>query len=174
MVLNTNIWQKNDFTKSDLIFYKSPSLKELKKNKIKEKYFFSYFKKWIPQENFYYCAQHTGLKANPERTEGTYSKYTSLDDRFDGFHYYLRFIKFGLGRCVEDASHEIRDKHITRDEGLILVNNYEGEFPKKYFKEFLEYLNITENRFWQVVNSWRSNHLWKKKGTKWKLKFPPK
>ena len=39
---------------------------------------------------------------------------------------------------------------------------YEGEFPKKYFKEFLDYLNITEKHFWKVVNSWRSKHLWKK------------
>ena len=88
------------------------------------------------QENFYYCTEHTGLKANPERTEGTYSKYASLDDKFDGFHYYLRYIKFGLGRCVEDASHEIRDNHITRDEGLVLVNNYEGEFPKNILMNF--------------------------------------
>ena len=81
------------------------------------------------------CTTHR-LKANPERTEGTYSKYTSLDDRFDGFHYYLRYIKFGLGRCVEDASHEIRDKHITRDEGLILVNDMRVNFQKNILKNF--------------------------------------
>ena len=33
----------------------------------------------------------------------------------DGFHYYLRYIKFGLGRCMEDTAHEIRDGHLTRD-----------------------------------------------------------
>lgn len=171
--LKNGYLSKKDYTQSDLIFYNSPSLNELRNKKIKGKYFFSYFKKWTPQENFYYCTEHTGLKANPERTEGTYSKYASLDDKFDGFHYYLRYIKFGLGRCVEDASHEIRDNHITRDEGLVLVNNYEGEFPKKYFEEFLEYLNISEKRFWEVVNSWRPNHLWKRSGKDWKLKFPP-
>ena len=85
-------------------------------------YYYNYFYKWTPQENYYYCVDNTGFKPNPERTEGTYSKYASLDDKMDGFHYYLRYIKFGLGRCMEDAAHEIRDGHITRDEAISLVN----------------------------------------------------
>ena len=43
------------------------------------------------------------------------------------------------------------------------MKKYEGEFPKKYFNEFLEYLNITEKHFWNVVDSWRAEHLWIKK-----------
>ena len=74
----------------------------------------------------------------------------------------------------EDVSHEIRDKHITREEGLALVKKYEGEFPKKYYKEFLQYLDISDKQFWKIVDSWRPKHLWKKEGKKWKLKFPPK
>ena len=85
------------------------------------------------QENYYYCVDNTGFKPNNERTEGTYSKYSSLDDKMDGFHYYMRYIKFGLGRCSEEASHEVRDNHITREEGIKLMNKYEGEFPKKIF-----------------------------------------
>ena len=53
---------------------------------------FSYYKKWIPQENFYYSSKHTGLRPNRIRSEGTFSKYASLDDKMDGFHYYLRSI----------------------------------------------------------------------------------
>ena len=172
--LKNNYLKEEDFSKSDLIFYNTPTLSELKKNKIEGKYFFSYFKKWIPQENYYYCTENTGFKANLERTEGTYSKYSSLDDKFDGFHYYLRYIKFGLGRCVEEVSHEIRDKHLTREEGLLLVNKYEGEFPKKYYREFLDYLNISDKQFWKVVDSWRAKHIWKKVGNNWKLRFPAK
>ena len=61
----------------------------------------------------------------------------------DGMHYFMRYIKFGLGRCCEEA-HEIRDKHITRSEGIRLMKKYEGEFPKKYFHDFLTYLNMNE------------------------------
>ena len=30
------------------------------------------------------ASKNTGFKPNPERTEGTYSKYASIDDKFDG------------------------------------------------------------------------------------------
>lgn len=158
----------------DLRFYEPPNADELIDKGIKGKYFFSYYKKWNPQENYYYAVKHTGFEANDERSEGTYSKYASLDDRLDGFHYYMRYIKFGLGRCVEDASHEIRDKHISRDEGVLLAKKFDGEFPKKYFKDFLNYLSINEDQFEEIVDSWRLDHIWKKTNEGWKLKTPLK
>ena len=160
------------FNHPDIKYYKPPKIDDMKKSNISRHYYFSYFKKWVPQENYYYCAENTNFKPNPERTEGTYSKYASIDDKFDGMHYYMRYIKFGLGRCVEDASHEIRDGHITRDEAIGLIKQFEGEFPKKYYKEFLEYLDISEEHFWQVVDSWRSKHLWKNNDDQWVLKNP--
>jgi N-acetyl sugar amidotransferase len=163
---------EEDFVESDLIFYEPPTSEELNKAGILGKHFFSYYHKWLPQENYYYCVEHTGFKPNPERSEGTYSKYTSLDDQMDGFHYYLRYIKFGLGRCMNDAAYEIRDGHITREEGIALMRRYEGEFPKKYFKEFLNYLDISEDHFWEVVDSWRPPHLWQKVDDEWTLKNP--
>ena len=88
---NKDYFSKNIKT-SDLDFYKPPSINDLKKSKIKGKFFFGYFKKWIPQENFFYAAEHTNFKPNPERTEGTYSKYASIDDKLDGLHYYMKYI----------------------------------------------------------------------------------
>ncbi len=118
-----------------------------------------------------YAQKHTGFTANEEgRSEGTYSKYASLDDKTDGFHFYLAFIKFGIGRATSDAAHEIRDGHITREEGAALVRRYDGEFPQKYFKDFLDYLDIDEKHFWEVVDSWRPPHLWEKVNGEWKLK----
>ena len=163
-----------DFTDGDLTYYRPPSLNELEQNKISRIYYFNYYQKWTPQENYYYCVENTGFKPNPERTEGTYSKYSSLDDKMDGFHYYLRYIKFGLGRCMEDAAHEIRDGHISREEGIALMKRYEGEFPNKYFDDFLKYLDIDEEHFYEVVDSWRPNYLWKKVNGEWILKNPIK
>ena len=171
---NKDYLSEDDFTESDLIFYEPPSLDSLNKAEILGKHFYSYYHKWSPQENYYYCSEHTGFKPNPERSEGTYSKYSSLDDKMDGFHYYLRYIKFGLGRCLEEAAHEVRDGHITREEGVALMRRYEGEFPMKYFKDFLQYLNITEKHFWEVVDSWRASHLWEKVDGNWQLKHPIK
>jgi hypothetical protein len=142
------------------------SLKELNI----EQHFFSYYHKWIPQENFYYALEHTGFNLNPERSEGTFTKYASLDDQLDGFHFYLAYIKFGHGRCTSDAAHEIRDGYLSREEGVALVKKYDGEFPKKYYEIFLEYAGITEQQFNDVIDSWRSYHLWEKKDSKWNLR----
>lgn len=150
--------------------YKTPPLEDIEKLGI-QMHWWSYYHKWIPQENFYYAQKHTGFTANEYgRSEGTYSKYASLDDKTDGFHFYLAFIKFGIGRCTSDAAHEIRDGHITREEGVALVRRFDGEFPKRYFKEFLEYLGITKEHFWEVIDHYRQPHLWEKLNGEWKLK----
>ena len=169
---NKDYISRDEFLEADLTFYKPPSTDELRSKGISRIYYFNHFHKWTPQENYYYCVENTGFKPNPERTEGTYSKYASIDDKMDGFHYYLRYIKFGLGRCMEDAAHEIRDGHITREEGVALMRRYEGEFPEKYFIDFLEYLDITEDHFWEVVDSWRTPHLWENLEGEWRLRFP--
>lgn len=166
----TDYFTEKDYDESDLTFYRPPEPNEMKKKGV-EFHWFSYYKKWVPQENYYLASEHTGFQANPNgRSEGTYSKYASLDDRLDGFHYYLAFIKFGIGRCTSDAAHEIRDDHINREEGAALVKRFDGEFPKRYFNEFLEYLDITGEYFWHVVDRFRQPHIWKKEDGLWKLK----
>ena len=167
---NKNYMQEGDFLPSDLEYYIPPKLDELNKMNIKGVHYFGYYKKWSPQESYYYAAEHTGFMADRQRTEGTYTKYASLDDKFDGMHYYMKYIKFGFGRTSDDASHEVRDNHITREEASALVKRFDGEFPSKYFQEFLDYLDITEEHFWQVVDSYRLDHIWTQKEGKWLLK----
>jgi N-acetyl sugar amidotransferase len=133
-------------------------------------HYLGFYLKWDPQECYYYAAEHTGFSANTERTEGSYSKYSSIDDRIDPFHYYTTLIKFGIGRATYDAAHEIRNRKITREEGVALVKRYDSEFPKKYFKQILEYMDIGEDRFWECVNRGRSPHLWKFKDGEWSLR----
>lgn len=164
------IFKKGEVSPQTFSLYRQPDLRALK-DLGAQQHWLSYYHKWVPQENFYYAQKHTGFVVNEDgRSEGTYSKYASLDDKTDGFHFYLAYIKFGIGRCTSDAAHEIRDGHITREEGVVLVHRYDGEFPKKYFKEFLDYLDITEEYFWQVIDSWRPPHLWEKRNSEWVLK----
>ena len=166
-------FEQYGITKEELNKYglSKEELNEIKTQNI-EQHFFSYYHKWIPQENYYYSVENTGFEANPVRNEGTFSKYASLDDKLDGFHYYLAYIKFGHGRCISDAAHEIRDGHISREEAIALIKKYDGEFPKKYYQEFLEYCDITEQEFNDVIDMWRSDHIWKFENNDWKLKNP--
>ena len=153
----------------DLLPYMPPSNEELDAIGA-EIHFYGYYKKWTPQENYYYCVENTGFSANPVRNCGTYSKYASLDDKLDGFHYYLSYIKFGIGRATSDSAHEIRDGHIAREEGEGLVKRFDGEFPQEHFSTFLEYCGISEETFLEIIDSWRSPHLWAKVGDEWKLR----
>lgn len=132
-------------------------------------HYLGYYIRWDPQECYYYAVEHAGFEPNTERTEGSYSKYSSIDDKIDPFHYYTTLIKFGIGRATYDAAQEIRNKKITREEGVALVRRFDAEFPKKYFKEFLEYTGISEERFWEIINNGRSPHLWEQASGEWKL-----
>ena len=135
----------------------APIYEETRKLQI---HFMSYYHKWTPQENFYYCSEHTGFTPNPERTEGTYSKYASLDDCLDCLHYYLGYVKFGIGRATADAAHEIRDGHITREEGIALVKKFDGEFPAKYWKECCEYMGVSDEEARRIIEKWKSPEIW--------------
>jgi len=152
-----------------------------------EVHYLGYYVKWRPQEAFYYASEHGGFQPSPERTPGTYSKYNSIDDRIDDFHYYTTFIKFGIGRATYDAAQEIRNGEITREEGVALIKRFDGEWPERFADEMFKYLSITQKEFpkaygafehptmdreyfLQLAEKFRPPHLWKKVNGEWKLK----
>ena len=152
-----------------------------------EVHYLGYYLPWHPQGAYYYAVEHGGFQASPERPLGTYSKYNSIDDKIDDFHYYTTFIKFGIGRATYDAAQEIRNEEIERAEGVALARKYDGEFPERFADEIFNYLSIpgkefpvASNMFEQPVmdrayfdaltDSFRSPHLWKKENDEWKLR----
>jgi len=154
---------------NDLMSFLPPTEEELNGKNI-EVHYLGYYLKWTPQEVYYYAVENTGFQARPFRTQGTYSKYNSIDDKIDDLHYYTTFIKFGIGRATYDASQEIRNEHITRDEGQALVKRFDGEFPDRYFNEVMEYIGMEPDRFHKLCDEFRSPHLWAKVKGEWKLR----
>jgi len=152
-----------------------------------EVHYLGYYLKWHPQSCYYYAFEHGGFEASPERTPGTYSKYNSIDDRIDDFHYYTTFIKFGIGRATYDAAQEIRSGDIDRDEGVSLVRRFDGEFPQRFKDEVFEYLSIPSSQFpiasrcfeqpifddeyfRLLTDRFRSPHIWKLENDGWALR----
>jgi hypothetical protein len=154
---------------NDLMAFLPPTEDELKNTSINVHYL-GYYLKWTPQEVYYYAVENTGFKARPFRTQGTYSKYNSIDDKIDDLHYYTTFIKFGIGRTTYDASQEIRNNHLTREEGQVLVKRFEGEFPDRYFNEIMDYIGMEPEYFHKLADKFRSPHLWAKVNGEWKLR----
>lgn len=153
----------------DLMTYLPLTVEEIEGSKI-QVHHLGYYLKWTPQEAYYYAVENTGFQARPFRTQGTYSKYNSIDDKMDDLHYYTTFIKFGIGRATYDSSQEIRNKHITREEGQTLVKKFDGEFPDCYFNELMEYINMDTDYFLELCDKFRSPHLWAKVNGEWKLR----
>lgn len=114
--------------------------------------------RWDPQSAYYYAAEHAGFEANEERTEGTYSKYNSIDDRLDPLHYYTAWCKFGVGRASHDASQEIRNGYLTRDEGVALVRQYDGELRESTLDWACEYMGLTREQFWSTVATFKKEY----------------
>ena len=150
------------FKLNDLNLFLDINLKNIEKKKI-EIHYLGYYLKWIPQEAYYYAVKNCNFKPRPLRTQGTYSRYNSIDDKIDDLHYYTTFIKFGIGRATYDASQEIRNNHLTIEEGKILIEKYDGEFPDRYLNEVLDHLEIKQSDFMKKIDEFRSPHLWIKK-----------
>tara|TARA_B100000886_G_scaffold205780_1_gene142125 strand:- start:2194 stop:3405 length:1212 start_codon:yes stop_codon:yes gene_type:complete len=135
-----------------------------------EVHYLGYYLKWTPQECYYYSVENCGFRPRPFRTQGTYSKYNSIDDKIDDLHYFTTFIKFGIGRATYDVSQEIRNNHLSVEEGKKLIKKYDGEFPDIYFDDIMKYLGIKKNIFFKTLDKFRSPHLWKKQGKVWRLR----
>jgi N-acetyl sugar amidotransferase len=161
--------EKYKLTINDLKDYIPPNEKELLNTPL-EVHYLGYYINWIPQETFYYSVENCGFRPRPFRTQGTYSKYNSIDDKMDDLHFYTLFTKFGIGRATYDVSQEIRNDHLNIDEGKRLIKKYDGEFPSRYFKEILEYLKLKPDYFFNLLNKFRSPHLWIRHKKKWLLR----
>jgi len=178
--------QEYGLNKNDLHTYMPANPDDLDKVGAQVHYL-GYYLKWHPQSCYYYASEHGGFQASPERTPGTYSKYNSIDDKIDDLHYYTTYIKFGIGRATYDASQEIRSGDINREEGVALVNRFDGEYPYRFEKDNFEYLSInqkefpncykkfdnpimTRDYFNELTDSFRSPHLWNKVNGEWVLR----
>jgi len=170
----------------DMIPYLPANPEAIEKTGV-EVHYLGYYLKWHPQSCYYYSVEHGGFEASPERTPGTYSKYNSIDDRIDDFHYYTTRIKFGIGRATYDAAQEIRSGDITREEGVALIKRFDHEFPERFAEEIFQYLSInpkefpeaskmfeqptmTRDYFMRLVDHFRSPHLWKYDNGEWILR----
>lgn len=163
-------------SKEDLSPYKPPSEDQIKSKNVQTHYL-GYYLPWHPQNNYYYTIQNSNFESAPERSPGTYDKYSSIDDKIDDLYWYTLYIKFGLGRATYSSSQEIRNGEIDRKEGIRLVEQFDGEYPTRFEKENFAYLTIdkknfpiasekfeepimTREYFNNLSNKFRSPHLW--------------
>ena len=149
-------WLDQGYTEKEIQIYQPPT-SALKVRRL----FFSYFHNWQPQSHYYYVSERAGFRSNSIRSEGTFSKYASLDDAIDPFHYYFGLLKFGIGRATSDAAHEIREGLIDRNEGISLVEKYDAEAPSPHSTNlFMRYAGLTKDQLTLIQQKWTNCRIW--------------
>ncbi|MCV0411911.1 N-acetyl sugar amidotransferase [Nitrosarchaeum sp.] len=146
--------------KKDLLPYKFPDKDEIKKLGIVG-VFLGHYIKWDAR-NQLEIIKKIGFQVNEKPCEGTYTNFENLDNKGQGLHDYLKWIKFGYGRATDNASIDIRHGRITRKEGMELVKKFEGKIPELYLDEYLTDFELSRKDFMEVIDKFANYDLFKK------------
>jgi N-acetyl sugar amidotransferase len=104
--------------------------------------FMGYYFKWDLREVLK-KSQENGFSRADRRVETTYENFENLDCYSNHVHDYMKYLKYGFGRATDNACLDIRLGYIDREEGIRLVNKYDGIPPHKALNEFMKYTGFT-------------------------------
>jgi len=97
--------------------------------------------------------------ANQDRT---FDKYNDVDCfNYSDVHDYIKLVKHGYSKVVDHATREIRLGHMSRDEAVIIVNEYIKKKPNNLHL-FTKWLGITENSFYYILDQFRNPDFWER------------
>ena len=147
-------------TKKDLTCWKYPSDTKINKLGLRQ-IFLGHYIPWEANSHLRLVIDRYGFEVSDESFERTYRKGSNLDDMHEnGIHDYLKFIKFGYGRCTDHASKDIRAEILTREKGLELIKRMDCIKPKD-LERWLEYVDMTEQEFDRIADHFRDPRVWK-------------
>ncbi len=144
----------------DLYFYTYPSDEELERVGVTG-LFLGYYFKWDYKYNLK-LAQENGFQTSIKPVETTYENFENLDCYSNHVHDYLKYCKYGFGRATDNACLDIRLGYISREEGVRLVNKYDGKPPKKAIKKYLEFSGFSQKEFEKIVDSYTNKKIFKR------------
>ena len=124
---NLNWMQEEGFTSQDLISYRYPSSEEFDQAGLSIVYLGWFLGDWSLINNAMYACSH-GLQIRTDTPENIGDPYglTSLDEDWVILNQMIKYYKFGFGRTTDYVNEEIRLGRMSRDEGIALVEQYDG------------------------------------------------
>jgi hypothetical protein len=81
------------------------------------------------------------------------------------------YLKFGFGRATQDACIEIRRGAMDRNQAINLVSIYDGEYPEIFNDLYLDYYEMSQKQFDEVLDKYANKELFSKIDGRWKAKF---
>ena len=76
---------------------------------------------------------------------------TSVDEDWVILNQMIKYYKYGFGRATDYVNEWIRKRRITREEGIKIVEKYDGACSDEYISTFCNFISITEDMFWEIV-----------------------
>ena len=157
---------KEGITKKDLNWAIYPTDKEIEQTGLRGIFMGNYVY-WDANKHLE-IAKKMGFKENPEPYERTYRRFSNVDDIHEnGIKDYLKFIKFGYGRCTDHTSKDIRLGAMTRKAGIELIKKHDHVKAKKSLDYFLKMTNMSEDQFDLIADKFRDNRVWWIENKKW-------
>ena len=158
------------FDKRDLGLWMYPDEEEMRKVNFKVAHW-SYYENWDPYLHYIFAHDHYGMKQSDDRNSGTYTSFGQLDTPLYVLHTYMMYLKFGFGRCLQDACIDIRGGRLTREDAIKMVKKYDGEFIEDLIPIYLEYYQMTREEFDAVLDRHANKDLFEKVNGIWKPTF---
>ncbi len=157
---------KEGLTEKDLMWTKFPTDSEVERIGLRGIFMGNYVY-WDANKNLK-IAKELGFKVNPVPYERTYRNFSNVDDIHEnGIKDYMKFIKFGYGRCTDHTSKDIRLGIMSRKEGINLVQKYDHVKPRDSLMHFLQVTKLNEQEFDTVADKFRDNRVWWIENNKW-------
>ncbi len=156
-------WQLDVITeKKFLIPFQYPSLDEFDKHKIQIVYLGWFLGDWSLVNNAKYSTS-LGLDIRSDTVSKTGDLWgvTALDEDWVTLNQLIKYYKYGFGRVTDYVNEAIRNKTMTRDEGIRMVEQYDDSCSDDYISSFCEYIGITETKFWRIVINSTNKNLFK-------------
>ena len=145
-------WQrfvgKEEITEKDMTPFKFPSVEEIERLKPVSLHLGSYIQWDIPKQVELIKSE---LNWKDAQVEGTYCTYDKQECRFVGIRDYCKYLKRGFGRTTHQASLDIRQGLLSREEGLKLTEKYDGKRPGS-LDAFLEEIGLSEMEFIEILS----------------------
>ena len=76
---------------------------------------------------------------------------SALDEDWVTLNQMIKYYKFGFGKVTDYVNEDIRLGRIERDNGIKLINKYDGKCADIYIETFCNYIKISIEDFWDVV-----------------------
>jgi hypothetical protein len=137
-------------TARDLMPYTFPPSRDLRRARTRS-VFLGSFVPWDVRRQVEIIRRELGWQF--EEVEGVPPAYgyEKIECFMQGVRDYIKYLKRGFGRTAHLASIDIRNRRLTREEGLDLVGKYDGRRPAA-LDMFLDILGISEERFHDIVS----------------------